>query len=146
MNTTKQKTTFFRISNAKGDGRWLLGDLCYLIKDQEEWMGLLNQGFLKEEAGVYELRGYPVFMISTIGDGFFGVDLCGEEWDSLMVDSGSLGIIPWELAEKTCKDPSRLGKNHIWWEETENVIEVDVEEESFYINGELRVERNYISD
>ena len=145
--TQKQakQTKTYRLPNTDSDGRFLIGDLGYLYNDHDRWIELLNKGFLCEDAGTYTDGEHSLFLCGTVGDGFHPVYADGEKVDTLPVDSGSIGIIPWDLALETSEDEEwegdfdelcdALEKNHMVYQSDEDFIEVEVRDDYFIVDG-----------
>jgi hypothetical protein len=85
--------------------RYYVGDLCYVMKDHDEWTDLLDQVWDPDNEGEcgYELddgREF-IFMNTAWGDGVYN-DLDGNPYS---VDSGSIGAIRADYV-----DPNKLAK------------------------------------
>ena len=96
LETTEYEVPF----NEGQSGKFYIGDLGYVIEDPDEWVNVYCKTL---DDGVREYKGLHYAMITTHGDGYFKVyediDDDGEyqHVDSLPVDAGHIGIIPWEL-------------------------------------------------
>ena len=101
MTITKSTTTEYEIPiNDTQSGEFYIGDLGYVIKDQDEWV---NQYCANMDDGIHQYKGMTYAWFSTGGDGQFIVyeDQTGDDdfepVDCLPVDAGCIGIIPMEL-------------------------------------------------
>ena len=85
-------------------GKYFVGDLCYVIDNQEDWIKFFCDPSLKDGDGIYSYKGKEFMIWGTGGDGFFPfIGALHEEDHELsgcvMVDSGSIGVIPVDLIE-----------------------------------------------
>lgn len=82
-------------------GDYYLGDLCYVLSDEDYCSLLKNSGFLDNRIlWEGELNGYPVFVACTShGDGVYF-----DNYDrQYFVDAGIIGIVPADILVSTSK-------------------------------------------
>ena len=78
-------------------GDYYIGDLCYVLSD-EDYDALLEIIISSNKMALWEgeFKGFPVFVAPTAyGDGVY-TDNDGDEY---FVDSGTIGIVPEELID-----------------------------------------------
>ncbi len=76
-------------------GKYYIGDLCYVVKNEGAWDKLLEDtNHFKKENQTY--KGCPIFAHSTaLGDG----EYFDQEDRRYLVDGGIIGIMPFEVME-----------------------------------------------
>ena len=76
-------------------GKYYIGDPCYVVKEHEDWMKLLEDtNYFQNDNQTY--KGFPIFASGTAyGDGCY-YDQEGREYG---VDAGLIGIVPFEAIE-----------------------------------------------
>jgi hypothetical protein len=109
-------------------GRYYVGDLCYVVED-ENWIPLLEEtNYLEGENIKYKNRS--IFSARTAyGDGVY-IDNYGHEY---AVDAGIIGIMPMDIVHH---NPSMSG-GMIW--EFDEEFMVSAEDGSF-VFGHIRIE------
>lgn len=110
-------------------GKYYVGDLCYVISD-DNWDKLLDEtNYLEDENISY--KGFPIWCNNTAyGDGSFK-DNKGRNYS---VDAGIIGVMPVEAMDETSS-----GGNII---EFETDFEADYCDGTFYI-GDIIIQTGY---
>lgn len=91
-------------------GRYFLGDPCYVIMTPARWDQVTHMVHQSRQGlgGVVTIEGERVIAWSTgVGDGLFP----GSDYFEYSVDSGLIGLVPWELCEPAEPYPNRV-PNH----------------------------------
>lgn len=115
----------------KTDKGFFVGDPCYVFEDM--WSNIVSQYFEEDEKNGYDkshtitVNGGHIGMVSTMyGDGGY----LGTDGGDYSVDSGTLGIVPIEVAELDVNENSYLGR----------VIEYKGEARVLYEEGLVTIE------
>lgn len=84
-------------------GKYYVGDLCYVVKEEGEWDKLLEDtNYFENDNQTY--NGCPIFAKSTVfGDG----EYFDQDDRSYLVDAGIIGIMPFEIIE------GKVNRGHI---------------------------------
>ena len=82
---------------------YYMGDLGYVIRDQKDWMGVVGTIYAGPKNPAYgrlPYKGGHLYIFDTVyGDGIYTAYYKGEMSHALMVDSGSIGVIPLSLLD-----------------------------------------------
>lgn len=90
-------------------GSYYLGDPCYPISSQDDWMTILESADYFKGSGVGSLNGHKIYAMSTkYGDGVYE----GNDLQPYAVDSGLIGLTPIQICEEE-KMPSALAMGRI---------------------------------
>lgn len=115
----------------KTDKGFFVGDPCYVFEDM--WSNIVSQYFEEDVKNGYDkshtitVNGGHIGMVSTMyGDGGY----LGTDGGDYSVDSGTLGIVPIEVAELDVYENSYLGR----------VIEYKGEARVLYEEGLVTIE------
>ena len=80
-----------------------MGDLGYVIRGEEEWMSIVNSVHADKDNPNYGKHSYKdgdLYIFSAVnGDGIYTASYRNEMSHVLLVDSGSIGVIPMSLLE-----------------------------------------------
>ncbi len=83
-------------------GTYWVGDPCYAIDEQEDWMALLNDAEFFAEKTIAKANGMTIAAVGTAyGDGCY----VGSDGFEYGVDAGLLGVVP---VADWAKDPGDL--------------------------------------
>ena len=81
---------------------YFMGDLGYVIRDQKDWMGIVNAIYDDPKKPAYGRLPYKtgcLYIFEVPIDGIYTAS-CGSQMSHvLMVDSGSIGVIPLSLLD-----------------------------------------------